>query len=486
MSTSSTTLNIESTSKRARALDAVRGFAILTMFLSGRVPFGVLPDWMYHAQVPPPLHKFIDTLPGITWVDLVFPFFLFSMGAAIPLALSKRIEEDVPKWKIYFGIFERGLLLVGFAIYDQHIRPYSMNSNPTTITWLTSLLGFVLLFPVLWRMPKTWKPVIQNYVRAAGWIGAILFMVLVRFPETSFNGQFFSLFRSDIIILVLANVAVSGSIVWIFTRSNWYLRFGLLGILLAVRLTHLEPGWIQFFWNGSANWWFRWIGNIYFQQYLFVIIPGTIAGDLILRWMKSPQEKISTEIKSSKSKLIYITLLMFGFILVLLVGLKGRWVEATTIISFSMCALGWWFLSDPKNEMEKLFKNIYTWGAFWLVLGLIFEPYEGGIKKDHPTMSYYFITSGLASFLFIGFSIIIDIFKRKWLNLLVYNGQNPLIAYAGITNLLPPLLALTMLGEFLNWITPTPWLGVLRALFETFLLGYFVSLFTKRKIFLRT
>ena len=39
---------------RALGLDALRGFAILTMFLSGLIPFGVLPDWMYHAQVPPP------------------------------------------------------------------------------------------------------------------------------------------------------------------------------------------------------------------------------------------------------------------------------------------------------------------------------------------------------------------------------------------------------------------------------------------------
>ena len=30
------------------------------------------------------------------------------------------------------------------------------------------------------------------------------------------------------------------------------------------------------------------------------------------------------------------------------------------------------------------------------MLGLVFESYEGGIKKDHPTLSYYFITSGLA------------------------------------------------------------------------------------------
>jgi hypothetical protein len=57
--------------KRADALDALRGLAILGMILSGSIPFNdMLPGWMYHAQVPPPHHVFNPDLPGISWVDL--------------------------------------------------------------------------------------------------------------------------------------------------------------------------------------------------------------------------------------------------------------------------------------------------------------------------------------------------------------------------------------------------------------------------------
>ena len=78
------------------------------------------------------------------------------------------------------------------------------------------------------------------------------------------------------------------------------------------------------------------------------------------------------------------------------------------------------------------------------MLGLFFEPYEGGIKKDRATMSYYFVTAGCAICLLIGFSILIDVFRRKrWVQLLIENGQNPMIAYAGINNLVIPVLALT-------------------------------------------
>src|SRR5664279_1054501 len=111
---------------RAYALDALRGLAILGMILSGQIPFGenALPAWMYHAQVPPPEHKWIATLAGITWVDLVFPFFLFALGAAIPLALGRRLEQGEGKLKIGRFIIERGILLGFFALYVEAIRPY--------------------------------------------------------------------------------------------------------------------------------------------------------------------------------------------------------------------------------------------------------------------------------------------------------------------------------------------------------------------------
>ncbi len=447
---------------RALALDALRGFAILTMFLSGLIPFGVLPSWMYHAQVPPPNHIFNPDLPGITWVDLVFPFFLFSMGAAIPLALTRRIKQNTPKLKIVVGILIRGLLLVGFAIYDQHIRPNVINPNPNISTYLLALLGFALLFPALMRFPKEWDTKTKYSIKAAGFIGIILFLIFMHYPEGKY-GTGFSLYRSDIIILVLANVSVTGALIWLFSRKNLLFRLSWLGILIAIRLSHAEVGWVSWLWNHSPA---PWLGILYFQQYLFIIIPGTIAGDLILKWLnQSSKENYAT---MRKSKLLLILILMFTFIFALLVGLKGRFVIETTILSTIMCTAGWYLLKNPLNETERFLKNIFQLGVYWLLLGLVFEPYEGGIKKDHPTLSYYFITTGLAIFLLIAFTIIIDIFRKKnWTRLLIDTGQNPMIAYAGITNLLPPLLAITTLGALLQNLFPTPWLGALSGLIKT-------------------
>lgn len=68
---------------RALALDALRGYAIITMVLSATIVTHVLPGWMSHAQTPPPDHVFNPLLPGITWVDLVFPFFPVRYGSRV-------------------------------------------------------------------------------------------------------------------------------------------------------------------------------------------------------------------------------------------------------------------------------------------------------------------------------------------------------------------------------------------------------------------
>ena len=474
---------------RALALDALRGLAILAMLLSGQLPFGqnALPSWMYHAQEPPPHFEWIGTLPGISWVDLVFPFFLFAMGAAFPLALSRRMENNTPPWKLLLFVLERGLLLGFFALFVMAIRPGQMSDHPTAKTWLIALLCFFILFPILTRLPDAWSQGVKISVRAAGWLAAILFFIFTKYPD----GSGFLLTRSDIIIVVLTNMAVFGSLAWMLTRQNLLLRLGFLGILFAARLPNYPqamPGdsWVHDLWNFSP---LPWIYQFYYLQYLNIVIPGTIAGDLILQWSRQtrPLGELHTTKSWSLSRYLCIGALMFCFIIVLLIGLKARWLLGTTILTFAMCCVGLKLLHAPLNETEQLFKKLFQWAIYWLVLGLVFEPWEGGIKKDHPTLSYYFVTSGLAICVYIGFSILIDVFRQKrWLWLLIDNGQNPMPAYAGINNFITPVLALTGVSGLLTQFATSPWRGFWRGVIITLLMALTVSLLTRKKIFWRT
>jgi len=472
---------------RALALDALRGLAILAMLLSGQLPFtqDALPSWMYHAQVPPPKFEWIGTLPGISWVDLVFPFFLFAMGAAFPLALSRRLENKTPFWKLLLFVLERGFLLAFFALFVQAIRPDTLSNHPTAATWLLALLGFFILFPILTRLPEKWPRRFQISIRAAGWLAAILYFAFATYPD----GSGFELGRSDIIIIVLANMAVFGSLAWLITRQNLLARLGLLGILFAVRLSNMPlpaDGWVHDLWLASP---LPWLYRLYYLQYLCIVIPGSIAGDLILQWTRraAPPDPIPAPASWPLARYVSIMLTLAVLLFALLAGLKARWLLGITSLAFALCIIGWLLLQRPLNDTERLYQRLFAWAVYWLVLGLVFEPYEGGIKKDHPTLSYYFVTSGLAICAFIGLSILIDVFgQERRVRLLIANGQNPMIAYAGINNFIAPVLALSGAGRLLSNLATTPWRGFWKGLIVTLLMAITVSFLTRKKIFWRT
>lgn len=53
---------------------------------------------------------------GLTPTDLVFPFFLFIVGIAIPIALGRRAEED-DKRKVYFKILRRAVVIFLLGLF---------------------------------------------------------------------------------------------------------------------------------------------------------------------------------------------------------------------------------------------------------------------------------------------------------------------------------------------------------------------------------
>ena len=125
--------------QRALALDALRGYAIITMVLSATIISSILPGWMSHAQTPPPEHIFNPEIPGITWVDLVFPFFLFAMGAAFPFSIGRHAEKGRSKLMLCYDAIKRGIQLTFFAIFIQHFYPYVISSPQDLRSWLLAI-----------------------------------------------------------------------------------------------------------------------------------------------------------------------------------------------------------------------------------------------------------------------------------------------------------------------------------------------------------
>jgi predicted acyltransferase len=463
--------------KRALSLDALRGVAILLMILSGSVPFGgALPGWMYHAQLPPPENVFNPNVPGLTWVDLVFPFFLFAMGAAFPFALRKKIERGVSERKLHLAALGRGLLLAWFAIYLQHIKPYAIDPSPDAGAWAVAILGFALLFPMLLRLPKEWSRWSVVAVRALGYGGAATLLALLEYPD----GSGFSLGRSDIIILVLANVAFFGTSVWLLTKDNVLLRIAVLGFLLAVRLTHdIEGSWNQWLWDATP---FPWLYKFYYLQYLFVVIPGSIVGDRLRAWMSDAEED-----GEKRASFGVVGVLSAALIVANLVFLYNRWLVANLFVSLGLIVAIAATARRLPGATGRFLKESLGWGATLVAIGLAFEAFEGGVKKDPSTISYYLTTAGLAAYALGALLVAIDYYNVRNLALpVVENGQNPMIAYCAGSNLILPVLSLLSVWEILNDLASSAWLGFLKGVLFTTLVAAATSFFTKKRLYWRT
>ena len=197
--------------------------------------------------------------------------------------------------------------------------------------------------------------------------------------------------------------------------------------------------------------------------------------------------KESQNLTWSKGRYAGLAVLFIGVVVLSLILLKGRYVGTLVLILIPLLGLGYNMVRKPVCSIESLIHDIYRWGVYLLALGLMFEPYQGGIKKDPATLSYYFVPGGLAIFTLLFFTIIIEIFKKKRiLQLLIDNGQNPMIAYTAGGNLVGTTLAFIGISELVKKNVTSPWPYFCYSVAFTLLVALAVSFCTRKKIFWRT
>lgn len=475
---------------RFEALDVLRGLAVLGMGLSGMLPNDGLPGWMYHTQLPPPTHQFDPTVFGISWVDLVFPFFLFSMGAAIPIAIGRRLEKGEPIGKIILGLLGRGLLLAAYALIGQDLRPMALSAHPDTQIWIMTLLGFVLISFMLVRWPQKVPKPAGNALTAIGWIGAAALILTWTYPDGLVG---FSNFRSDVILIVLANVAVSGGLIWLATRANPTIRWVCIGLVAAVFLTMDKPGLGKVIWDWDPTQYLairktpsgRFLPILYhfeYHKYLLIVLPGTFVGDMIVRMLGRP--KPENEEKGTGT-LMALSLIGLSLVAVACTGLFSREVIATTLYVGALLFAVQLVKPGGGSRVETLSRNLYSFGTPFLLVGLLAEPLGGGIRKDSPTFSYYLVTVGLASVFLASLVALSGLKTGKVWRTLAETGMNPIMGYLVITNLIFGIVGITGIEAYINAHTINPTVLTTWAAIKTLGIALVTAWFTRRRIFLR-
>ena len=561
---------------RAHALDALRGYAIITMVLSAMEAFSVLPRWMYHAQVPPPDHVFDPTIYGITWVDIIFPFFLFSMGAAIPLSLGRQHAKGESIMKLTWKTVQRWVKLTFFAIFIIHAFPFMLGYEQEWMRYAMPIFFFILLCLMFMPNPFGLSPYKARTITWSAYLVAVGFMLLQPYA----GGAPFRLTDSDSIMLILANVSLTGSIIYLLTIGHPLRRLALLPFLVALFMAaHTANSWPAQLIHTS---WLPWLYLPAYQEYLLIIIPGTVAGEWIAQWLDKMKandtskglvdnyqkkneavlesgnkvkndEKVvlenenkvrtrSEEMKGKENALaLPVALLSLALIVVNVVLLFGRHLVANLVATMVLTALTAWLLrsrreagktgveaakqrvasqdassqeaakqelsnrdassqeaakqeiSNQKSSSAPASPTLHFWqrlssaGAYLLLLGLCLESYEGGIRKDDVTLSYLFVTCGLAFYALLLLTVVCDHWHVRWLCApLEMVGKNPMVAYVSASMVIIPVLILTHIYPYIDALSSQPLTGFLKGVLLTSLCMALTAWFTHKRWFWKT
>ncbi len=202
----------ESAQSRLISLDVFRGMTIAGMVLVNNPgSWEHIYDPLEHA----PWH-------GLTPTDWIFPFFLFIVGVAIPIALGKRIGEGVTA-KVYWKVVSRSLLIfaLGLSMSVVPFFQFAATDAPDSLKmliWVLMTAGMLLLL-------------LRKFMTAGILIGlsvvGIVGMSLGGYNVVAYN------FATMRIPGVLQRIAVCYLITsLIFLHTSWKQQLGLSAVLL--------------------------------------------------------------------------------------------------------------------------------------------------------------------------------------------------------------------------------------------------------------
>lgn len=458
--------------KRAFSVDALRGLFLILMTLGFTVYGEQFPAWMYHRQMPPPSFAVVE-VAGISWRDLAYGAFLFTMAAALPLTLSRRIAKGETEFATIFAALKRYGMLIVFALIVGHSSGYFIGYTQTARA--IALAGFAVLALLFTRRREDWSPAAFAWIRGAGWALAIAFLL----ATPPLYGKIFDPTRIDEVIVGLAFASLVASVLWYVTRDNVPARLAALGVCVAMYLGARNEGWIQSWWTSSPV---PWAVMPNMLGLMTVVIPGTIAGDAVLRWMRSSEA--SPLAGWTRMRMVLLAVLCVALTPIVVVGTYTRTVGPTTQIVLGLLAAGAFISARPVSATERMLRSLFVWGAVWLILGLFLEPFEQGIKKVPETLSYFFTIAGLTTTLLVALTAIIDgLRKPSWARPLIDVGHNPLLTYV-LFNLLINA-ALEMIPPLRDFMRQSLALSFLRSALTTVGVVVLVSALSRRKIFWR-
>ena len=221
---------------RVTSIDVFRGLTMtLMIFVNELAGVTGLPWWNYHAPAK---------VDAMTYVDMVFPAFLFIVGMTIPIALDRRLQKNSSIASTCLHVFLRTLALIvlGLILANAEQGDRNLLGISTNLWAILSLLGAVLLWNVYGRSER-YRPLFQA-LRILGL--ALMLTMLILFRRTTHQGHIAWLNTSYPEILGLIGwTYLSVSILYLATRRWLWAPLVWLTLLTAL-CAFSTAKWISF------------------------------------------------------------------------------------------------------------------------------------------------------------------------------------------------------------------------------------------------
>jgi heparan-alpha-glucosaminide N-acetyltransferase len=223
-------------SPRIASIDIFRGLTMVVMiFVNELSAVKGLPWWNYHMP---------ENANGMTYVDMVFPAFLFILGMSVPLAVEQRLKKGACMRQLWWHVVLRTVSLVVLGLilanaWKGDRRLMHLDSD----TWtLAALLGAVLFWGVYGRSER--YRLLFRVLKFSGL--ALMVAMFAIFRRTTENGHTAWIDTSYWEILGLIGwTYLAVSILYIPTRRwrwaplAWFVALLLLNVLTSAK-------WITF------------------------------------------------------------------------------------------------------------------------------------------------------------------------------------------------------------------------------------------------
>ena len=334
---------------RLMSLDAFRGLVIVTMvFVNFLAGVSHIPGWARHMP---------DKVDGYTFVDLVFPGFLFIVGVALPLALHHRRQRGDSRARLLGHVATRAAALVFLGVILVNEESFSAEATGMSRDlWFFLALGSAA---VLWWVPREGPLATQPRWRFALRLLALLGLgfCLGVFRGKSGEGGTVWLQHSWWGILGMIGWAyLNCSLIYLAVRGNPTALMGSLAFLIALYIggRHGLLGWL-----GPVN---EFIGV---GEVLGSTSANVMAGVLVGSLFVGDSANRSSASRGTFMLVFGIGLYLTGTLLRPLHGIvKNQATAAYTLVAAGICCLlflVFYWVIDVRNHR--------AWVAFLLPAG---------------------------------------------------------------------------------------------------------------------